>query len=152
MPVRTREIVTKLGCCALNFLGMDLTVAIDQELRLHFEPHSVSIATTSKLARRLVREEKNLIVSFIKPILSSKEFAQEEVAPLHEMTIDFRTTPSDLVARNWNGIILMKCIWPIKAENLIIHPSFQNTLLAHKIKRWLADITGQTERSGGVGP
>ena len=91
-------------------------------------------------------------MAFIMPILSSKEFAQEEVAPLHEMTMDFRTTPSDLVARNWNGIILMECIWPIKAENLTSHPSFQNALLAHKIERWLADITGQTERSGGVGP
>ena len=60
MPVRTREIVTKFSCCALNFLDMDLTVAIDQELRLHVEPHSVSIATTSKLARRLVREVEGL--------------------------------------------------------------------------------------------
>jgi len=144
--------VTKFGCCALNFLGMDLTVAIDQELRLHVEPHSVPIATTSKLARRLVREVEGLNVSLIMPILWSKEFAQKEVAPLHEMTIDFRTIPSDLVARNWNGIIFMECIWPIKAENLTSHPSFQNTLLAHKIERWLADITGQTERSGSVGP
>ena len=60
VPVRTREIVTKFSCCALNFLDMDLTVAIDQELRLHVEPHSVSIATTSKLARRLVREVEGL--------------------------------------------------------------------------------------------
>ena len=52
--------MTKFGCCALNFLGMDLTVAIDQELRLHVEPHSVPIATTSKLARRLVREVEGL--------------------------------------------------------------------------------------------
>ena len=37
-----------------------ITVAIDQELRLHVEPHSVSIATTSKLARRLVREVEGL--------------------------------------------------------------------------------------------
>ena len=77
-----------------------ITVAIDQELRLHVEPHSVSIATTSKLARRLVREMEGLNCVLDYAYFVVQGVSQEEVAPLHEMTIDFRIILSELVARN----------------------------------------------------
>jgi sugar phosphate isomerase/epimerase len=128
------------------------------------EPHTGSLLTTPDTVLAMLKELPGLTLSLDYSHFIGAGFKPEELLPLHPHIKHIHAKPArngvpkclfydgddyyeillkDLLARGWDGVMAMECMYPVPAPGLLEHPAFQSLLLAGHIEKLLRRLTGR---------
>jgi sugar phosphate isomerase/epimerase len=147
---------------SLDTLPRMLEIAQKTGIGFTIEPHTGSITMTPEAVLGMVEKIPGLTLSLDYSHFIGAGFKSEDLLCMHPHAKHIHAKPArngvpkclfydgddyfepllkDLLARKWDGVVAMECMYPVPAPGLLEHPAFQSLLLAGHIEKIIRKLS-----------
>jgi sugar phosphate isomerase/epimerase len=145
---------------SVESLSAMLEIAREHGVVFTIEPHTGSIAVTPDKVKNLLSKVPGLRLSLDYTHFIGTGWKVKDLIPLHDFAYHLHGKPAnanaakclfyegedffppliaDLVARKWDGVMAVECMYPMDAKDRLSHPAFQTVLLAGHLEKCLME-------------